>query len=249
MGRWVLTGLQQFDLMGRISQSLTGRVGPAVRGGVQVGNDLCTRLAAADSPLARGGGQRCCARYGGEASVRREDHLLLSWRDAGAWLGDGSAALGDSLQIHHSMVNMSSCTGGISPAPSTMHSQAFIASEGVGALLEAFVVQEVRRQLGWSRVRATAWHFRTATGREVDLVLERGDGGVVGIEVKASAGVGPADCAGLRALAEAAGERFVRGVVLYEDDRLLPLGGTLLGGAVGDAVGVRRATPHCPSTT
>jgi len=115
-------------------------------------------------------------------------------------------------------------TGLVAHLRGLIDAQALIASEGFGALLEAFVVQEVRRQLGWSRVRATAWHFRTATGREVDLVLERGDGSVVGIEVKASASVGQADCAGLRALAEAAGQRFVRGVVLYGGDRLLPLG-------------------------
>jgi len=93
-----------------------------------------------------------------------------------------------------------------------------------GALVEAFVVQEIRRQLGWSRVRASAWHFRTAAGREVDLVLERGDGRIVGIEVKAGSNLRPADVAGLAALAEAAGERFVRGVVMYGGDQLLPLG-------------------------
>lgn len=61
------------------------------------------------------------------------------------------------------------------------------ASVHFGALVESFVVQEMRRQLGWSRTRATAWHFRTAAGRAVDLVLERSDGVIVGIEVKAGA--------------------------------------------------------------
>jgi hypothetical protein len=101
---------------------------------------------------------------------------------------------------------------------------ALAASPQFGPLVEAFVVQEVRRQLGWSRVRAGAWHFRTAAGREVDLVLERSDGRIVGIEVKAGSNLRPADAAGLAALAEAAGERFVRGVVMYAGDQLLPLG-------------------------
>jgi hypothetical protein len=102
--------------------------------------------------------------------------------------------------------------------------EALAASHAFGPLAEAFVVQEVRRQLGWSHTRAGAWHFRTATGREVDLVLERSDGRIVGIEVKASSNLHPADAAGLAALADAAGERFVRGVVMYTGDQLLPLG-------------------------
>lgn len=102
--------------------------------------------------------------------------------------------------------------------------EALAASQQFGPLVEAFVVQEVRRQLGWSRTRAGAWHFRTAAGREVDLVLERSDGRIAGIEVKASSNLRTADAAGLAALAEATGERFVRGAVMYAGDRLLPLG-------------------------
>ena len=44
--------------------------------------------------------------------------------------------------------------------------------------------------------------------------LERDDGIIVGIEVKASATVKPGDFSGLRALAEACGDRFAFGVVL-----------------------------------
>jgi hypothetical protein len=73
-------------------------------------------------------------------------------------------------------------------------------------------------------MRAGTWHFRTTTGREVDSVLERSDGRIVGIEVKASPNLHPADAAGLAVLADAAGERFVRGVVMYTGDQLLPLG-------------------------
>lgn len=111
--------------------------------------------------------------------------------------------------------------------------KALAASERFGPLLESFVVQELRRQLGWSAARATAWHFRTVTGREVDLVLEAADGRVVGVEIKASTSLKPGDLAGLQALADAAGARFVRGVVLYGGDRLLPLGDRLWGVPLG----------------
>ena len=44
--------------------------------------------------------------------------------------------------------------------------------DGLGPLLESFVVQELRKQLGWSTGPPMAYHFRTAAGREVDTVLE-----------------------------------------------------------------------------
>lgn len=93
-----------------------------------------------------------------------------------------------------------------------------------GALLETFVVAELSKQAGWSPLRPSLYHFRTVAGREVDAVLEAGGGRVVGIEVKASTSVSAGDFAGLRALAAEAGEGFVRGVLLYGGDTLLPFG-------------------------
>jgi predicted AAA+ superfamily ATPase len=84
-----------------------------------------------------------------------------------------------------------------------------------GALLENFVVNEVRKQLAWSETLPGLYHFRTQAGQEVDIVLEDAAGRVVGIEVKAAAGVGAKDFGGLRGLAEALGDRFVRGIVIY----------------------------------
>lgn len=100
-------------------------------------------------------------------------------------------------------------------------------STTLGPLLESFVLQELRKQLGWSRQQAVPYHFRTAAGREVDIVLEAPGGKVVGIEVKAAATVSKADFAGIQALREAAGRKFVRGVVLYLGDNALPFGDDL----------------------
>ncbi|MHB1412582.1 MAG: ATP-binding protein, partial [Thermoleophilia bacterium] len=50
---------------------------------------------------------------------------------------------------------------------------------------------------------------------------------VAGIEVKASARVGKKDFAGLDSLAEVAGKQFVRGIVLYMGDTMLPFGNRL----------------------
>jgi predicted AAA+ superfamily ATPase len=90
-------------------------------------------------------------------------------------------------------------------------------------LLETFVVQELRKHLAWAATRATAWHYRTTSGKEVDLVLEADDGRVVGVDVRASAGVVAGDFGGLKDLAETCGDRFVRGVVFHVGDALAAL--------------------------
>ena len=58
----------------------------------------------------------------------------------------------------------------------------------------------------------------------MDVVLEASGSRVVGVEVKASASVNESDFAGLRTLAEEAGKKFVRGVLLYGGDTVLPFG-------------------------
>jgi predicted AAA+ superfamily ATPase len=98
----------------------------------------------------------------------------------------------------------------------------------LGPLLETFVAGEVRKQLSWSRARASMYYLRTQTGQEVDVVLEDATGQVAGIQVKASASVSAHDFAGLRLLAEQLGPRFLRGVVLYTGREAVPFGPNLL---------------------
>jgi uncharacterized protein len=50
-------------------------------------------------------------------------------------------------------------------------------------------------------------------------VLERDDGGVVGVEVKAAGRVTAADFRGLALLRDLVGEAFIGGVVLYLGER------------------------------
>ncbi len=93
-----------------------------------------------------------------------------------------------------------------------------------GALLESFVFSEVLKLMTGSDLRLTPYHFRDQQMHEVDLVLERDDGMIVGIEVKAAATVKSNDLAGLRTLAEACKDRFAFGVVLYDSADLVPFG-------------------------
>ena len=56
-----------------------------------------------------------------------------------------------------------------------------------GPLIETFVVGEIVRPASIARHRVTPHHYRDNSGREVDLVLERADGAVVAVEIKAGA--------------------------------------------------------------
>ena len=97
----------------------------------------------------------------------------------------------------------------------------------LGALLESFVFSEVLKLMTASDQRLTAYHFRDRQMREVDIVLERDDGTIAGIEVKAAATVRSGDFAGLRTLADACKERFACGVVLYDSADFVPFGENL----------------------
>jgi predicted AAA+ superfamily ATPase len=97
-----------------------------------------------------------------------------------------------------------------------------------GGVLENFVAMELLKQRGWSKTKPVLHHYRTHGGNEVDLVLENRAGRIVGIEVKTSASIDAGHFKGLKALADAAGDRFVRGIVLYSGNAAVPFGKNLI---------------------
>jgi predicted AAA+ superfamily ATPase len=96
-----------------------------------------------------------------------------------------------------------------------------------GGVLETFAFAEVMKLMTGSNWRLTPYHFRDQQMHEVDIVLERDDGTIVGIEVKASATVGANDFSGLKTLANACKDKFAFGVVLYDSSDLVPFGNKL----------------------
>jgi predicted AAA+ superfamily ATPase len=97
----------------------------------------------------------------------------------------------------------------------------------LGSLVEDFVIMEIIKQLGWSETDAQPMHYRDHMGNEVDLVLERRDGRLVGVEAKAGVTVGSSDFKGLRRLSEVAGNDFIRGILLYAGREVIPFGEAL----------------------
>ncbi|CCW19662.1 ATPase [Sphingobium indicum BiD32] len=96
-----------------------------------------------------------------------------------------------------------------------------------GSLLESFVFSEILKLMAASDQRLTPYHFRDQQMREVDIVLERDDGMIAGIEIKASATVRSGDFGGLHTLAQACGDRFAYGVILYDSSEVVHFGDRL----------------------
>lgn len=134
-----------------------------------------------------------------------------------AWSKDGGRRWVKSPKIHLLDSGLAAHLCGAADAA------ALAQSPDLAPLLETFVVQEVRKLLGWSRVVATARHFRSAAGQEVDLVLEAEDGRIAAIEVRAASRVEQRDFSGLRALMEAAGGQLAGGALLYLGEERVPV--------------------------
>lgn len=97
-----------------------------------------------------------------------------------------------------------------------------LTSPHYGALLETLLFMECAKHAEWAEEEVGLYHFRDKRKREVDIVLERPDGRIVGVEVKASATLRRRDFDGLAALAEFAGTAFERGVMVYTGSQTLP---------------------------
>ena len=101
-----------------------------------------------------------------------------------------------------------------------------LAADGtlLGHFLETFAFRELRREASWQDTPIEFFHFRDKDGAETDIVMEQASGAVAGVEIKAAASVSSRDFRGLRKLERAAGNRFVRGVVLYDGETAIPFG-------------------------
>ncbi len=84
-----------------------------------------------------------------------------------------------------------------------------------GHLLETFAVGEILKQASWSDAPVTTGHFRTEAGEEVDLVLERDDGQVIAVEIKAGSRISGEDFRGLRQMKERLGTRLGEAIILH----------------------------------
>ena len=83
-----------------------------------------------------------------------------------------------------------------------------------GPLFETLVVNELVRQQAWSEERVRLGHYRDREQREVDLILESGDGRVVAVEMKAARDVDEIYFRWVAYLRDRLGDLFINGIVI-----------------------------------
>lgn len=88
-------------------------------------------------------------------------------------------------------------------------------------------MSELKKQLSWNRTRANLFHYRTASGQEVDVVLENAQAKLIGIEIKLGSTVTQKYFNGLKALSDDLPHQFIRGLVIYTGDTVLSFGKNL----------------------
>lgn len=98
----------------------------------------------------------------------------------------------------------------------------------LGSVAENFVLMELIKQISWSEQLLNIYYFRTSSGQEVDFVIERNDGSIVGIEVKAAHSPRAEMFNWLKVLASETGKKFVRGFLFYNGEELITFDKNLL---------------------
>jgi uncharacterized protein len=92
--------------------------------------------------------------------------------------------------------------------------------EMLGRILDTFVLSQLRPELELESFAPRLHHLRTRDGRhEIDLVAEMPAGGVVAIEIKATASPKRTDARHLEWLRDQLGARFLAGAVLHTGPR------------------------------
>lgn len=88
----------------------------------------------------------------------------------------------------------------------------------IRALLETFVINELRKQASWLDENLSFYHYRDKDQSEVDCIIENSAGECFAIEIKAKATLVPSDFKGLHKFKEIAGKHFKIGILLYDGD-------------------------------
>lgn len=96
-----------------------------------------------------------------------------------------------------------------------------------GSIFENYVAIELAKQLAFSTVQASLYHYRTAAGKEIDFILEGPNASIVGVEVKARTSVTAHDFQHLESLQATMGKKFKRGIVVYLGNDVVSFGKNL----------------------
>ena len=147
--------------------------------------------------------------------------LMFIVRRIPAWHGSRLRQAGRTARMHFLDPGLLAAVAGIDE-------QSVAIDRGrLGAVAECLVHSEIAKSAAAAGDRITISHYRDRNGNEVDFVLARASGEIVGLEVKLAASVSRRDFRGLRYLADAAGEKFACGIVLHDGSRIERVGDRL----------------------
>ncbi len=98
-------------------------------------------------------------------------------------------------------------------------------SDKIGKAFETFAYTELAAQIDAAADNYTLYHYRDREKREIDFLIEDGDGGILAIEVKSGVTVRKADFKHIEWFKDnLAKNKPVTGIVLYAGDTILPFG-------------------------
>lgn len=104
---------------------------------------------------------------------------------------------------------------------------AAVGNRALGGLVETFAFTELLKMRALTTRGFKLYHYRDRDGREIDFICEGPGGGIVAIEIKASASPRSSDTQHLAWLRDKLGDRFVAGIVFYLGTHCLSLGDRL----------------------
>jgi len=105
----------------------------------------------------------------------------------------------------------------------------FISEDRSGKLIETFVQQELAAQIDLDK-KYTLFQYRDRINREIDFIVEREDGALLGVEVKAGHNVSRKDFASQEWFCEniLKNNQPYIGIVMYSGDRTIPFGENMI---------------------
>ena len=103
-----------------------------------------------------------------------------------------------------------------------------------GKLIETFAFNELAAQVDAADGIYELMHYRDRQKREIDFLIEREDGAMIGIEVKSGSKIGAADFKHMRWFKETlAGNRPFTGIILYSGEHMALFGQSMIAAPFG----------------
>ncbi len=98
-----------------------------------------------------------------------------------------------------------------------------------GKLIETFAFNELAAQVDAANGLYTLSHYRDRQQREIDFLIEREDGAMIGIEIKSGTNIGAKDFKHLKWFKNTlAGEHLFTGIILYSGEHITSFGENML---------------------